>query len=69
MDLVEKFLDQLGEVIEMQSPGTISWRFIEIENWLLVAPCPIELVGGPDDGESIIPFLHAGRFAIDRDLR
>jgi hypothetical protein len=63
MEWVELVLDKLGEVIEMQSPGTISWRYVEIENWLLVAPCPLELVGGADDGESVFPFytLHVSQ--------
>lgn len=55
MRWVEKFLDKLGEAVELQSPGTISWCFNEEENWLRVAPSLVEIVGGADDGESVYP--------------
>ena len=57
MEWVEKFLDKLGEALELQSLGTISWRFDEVENWLQVAPALVEIVGGADDGESVFPFF------------
>ena len=56
MRWVEKVLDRLDEALEWQSPGIISWRFHEDENWLRLAPSTIELVGGADDGESVYPF-------------
>lgn len=56
MKWVEKLLDKLGDAVEMQSPGTISWRFDEVESWLQVAPSRLERVGGANDGESIFPF-------------
>jgi len=56
MDWIEKALDKIGEAVEWQSMGTLSWRFNDIENWLLLAPGLVELVGGPDDGESVYPF-------------
>ncbi|HEX4131687.1 MAG TPA: hypothetical protein VHZ24_16745 [Pirellulales bacterium] len=31
-------------------------RFSEDEGWLQIAPCPLEVVGGADDGESVYPF-------------
>lgn len=57
MRWVEKFLDQLDQALEWQSPGTMSWRFLEAENWLRIAPCPIELVGGAEDGGAVYPFF------------
>jgi hypothetical protein len=51
-----KFLDQLDEALEWQSPGSISWRFQAEENWLRLAPSLVELVGGAHDGESVYPF-------------
>ena len=56
MRWVEKFLDQLSEALEQRSPGTMSWRFHEDENWLRVAPALVELIGGADDGEPVFPF-------------
>jgi hypothetical protein len=53
---VEKFLKQLDEALEWQSPGSISWRFQAEENWLRLAPCLLELVGGANNGESVYPF-------------
>ena len=38
MRWAEKFLDQLDEALEWQSPGTMSWRFHDEENWLRLAP-------------------------------
>lgn len=57
MRWIEKFLDQLDTAIEWQSPGTMSWRFHEDENWLRLAPSLVELVGGADDGEAVYPFF------------
>lgn len=56
MRWVEKFLDQLDLSLEWQSLGTMAWRFSEEEGWLLIAPCPLEVVGGADDGDSVYPF-------------
>jgi hypothetical protein len=56
MRWLEKVLDRLDEALEWHSPGTISWRFHEDENWLRLAPSTVELVGGADDGESVYPF-------------
>ena len=56
MEWVDKVFDKLVEAFEMQSPGNITTRFIEVENWLRVAPSPVEVVGGVDDGQSIYPF-------------
>lgn len=56
MRWVEKFLDQLDQSLEWQSLGTMAWRFSEVEGWLQIAPCPLEVVGGADDGESVYPF-------------
>src|SRR5689334_15216186 len=56
MRWVEKFLDRLDESLEWQSLGTISWRFLQEENWLQIAPSPLEVIGGADDGESVYPF-------------
>jgi hypothetical protein len=53
---VEKFFDQLDEGLEWYSPGSISWRFNAEENWLQLAPCLLELVGGAEDGASVYPF-------------
>lgn len=57
MRWVEKFLDQVEQALEWQSLGTISWRFHEPENWLRIAPCPIELIGGAEDGATAYPFF------------
>jgi len=57
MRWIEKFLDQLETAIKWQSPGTMSWRFHEDENWLRLAPSLVELVGGADDGEAVYPFF------------
>ena len=57
MDWVNKFLDKLGEVLELKSPGKVSWRYNEFEDWLLVAPSVLELAGGANDGESVYPFF------------
>jgi len=56
MRWVEKFLDQLDLSLEWQSLGTMAWRFSEEEGWLQIAPCPLEVVGGADDGESVYNF-------------
>jgi hypothetical protein len=56
MRWVEKFLDQLDMSCEWQSMGTMAWRFLEDEGWLQIAPCPLEVVGGADDGDSVYPF-------------
>src|SRR5436309_11904356 len=56
MRWVEKFFDQLDLSLEWHSPGTMAWRFAEEEGWLQIAPCPLEVVGGADDGESVYPF-------------
>lgn len=56
MRWVEKFLDQLDQSMEWHSLGTMAWRFHEDEGWLQVAPCPLEVVGGADDGESVYSF-------------
>lgn len=56
MRWVEKFLDQLDVSLEWQSEGTLAWRFYEEEGWLQIAPCPLEVVGGADDGETVYPF-------------
>ena len=56
MRWLEKVLDRLDEALEWHSPGTISWRFHEDENWLRLAPSTVELVGGADDGEAVYPF-------------
>src|SRR5271170_7780333 len=56
MRWVEKFLEHLDQSLEWQSMGTLAWRFVEEESWLLIAPCPLEVVGGADDGESVYPF-------------
>jgi hypothetical protein len=53
----EKVLDRLEQSLEWQSPGALSWRFHEDENWLRLAPSVVELVGGADDGESVYPFF------------
>ena len=55
MQWVEKFLDRLDLSLEWQSPGKLAWRFSEEEGWLRMAPCPLEVVGGADDGESVYP--------------
>jgi hypothetical protein len=57
MRWVEKVLDQLDQSLEWQSPGALSWRFHEDENWLRLAPSVVELVGGADDGESVYSFF------------
>ena len=57
MRWLEKVLDQLDQALEWQSPGAISWRFHEDENWLGLAPSVVELVGGADDGESVYSFF------------
>jgi hypothetical protein len=54
---VEKFLDRLDEALEWQSMGTLAWRFHPDDGWLQIAPCPFEVVGGADDGESVFPFF------------
>ena len=56
MQWVEEFLGQLEGSLEWQSLGTISWRFVEDENWLLLAPSILEVVGGANDGETVYPF-------------
>ena len=56
MQWVEKLLDQLDLALEWQSMGTAAGRFHEDEGWLQIAPCPLEVVGGADDGESVYPF-------------
>jgi len=56
MQWVEKFLNQLDLSLEWQSLGTMAWRLHEDEGWLRIAPCPLEVVGGPDDGEAVYPF-------------
>lgn len=56
MQWVETFLDKLGEALELKSPGTMSSRFNEVENWLLLAPSAVELFGGANDRESVYPF-------------
>ena len=56
MRWVEKLLDQLDGSIEWQSLGTLAWRYSEEEGWLLIAPSPLEIVGGAEDGESVFPF-------------
>lgn len=56
MEWVETVLRQLDGSLECQSEGTISWRFIEDENCLLLAPSVIEIVGGAEDGETVYPF-------------
>jgi hypothetical protein len=63
MRWVEKFLDKLDEALEWQSPGTISRRFNEVENWLQLAPSPVELFRGADDGDSVYHFysVHISR--------
>src|SRR5450432_2352473 len=53
----EKVLDQLEQSLEWMSPGALSWRFDEEENWLRLAPSVIEVVGGADDGESVYSFF------------
>jgi hypothetical protein len=53
MRWVEKFLAQLDQSLEWRSPGTMAWRFHEDEGWLRITPCPLEVVGGADDGESV----------------
>jgi hypothetical protein len=53
----EKVFDQLDKALEWQSPGTISWRFHEDENWLRLGPSVVEVVGGAEDGETVYPFF------------
>ncbi len=53
MRWVEKLFDQIDQSLEWQSRETMAWRFSEEDNGLTIAPCPLEVVGGADDGESV----------------
>ncbi len=57
MRWVDECLERLNEALELRSPGTISWRFHEDENWLRLGPSLVELVGGAEDGEPVYPFF------------
>lgn len=54
---VEHFCALLGEFVELESPGTIEWRFVPREQQLVVAPGLLELVGGAEDGEVVYPYF------------
>jgi hypothetical protein len=57
MKWVDTFLARLDEAVEWKSPGKLSWRYVPDEDWLLVAPAALEMVGGSADGESVYPFF------------
>lgn len=57
MKWVDTFLDRLDEAVEWQSPGKLACRYIPDEDWLLIAPAALEMVGGAVDGESVYPFF------------
>ena len=51
-------VEKLDLCLELDSMGTVSFRYIDVEAQLLIAPGVIELVGGKDDGESVFPSIH-----------
>ena len=56
MHWYQELLDELDESVEWLSGlGQLSWRFVESENQLLLAPSVAEVVGGKDDGETVFP--------------
>jgi hypothetical protein len=55
---IARAIERFDTCLELNSPGGMSWRFVEDDHLLIIAPSTIEMVGGRDDGESIFPSFH-----------
>lgn len=55
---VERAVEHLQSCLEIESLGGVSWRFVEVEGLMIIAPSLLEMVGGRNDGEEIYSFFN-----------
>lgn len=54
---IERAVEHLQSCLGMESLGGVSWRFVEEEGLLIVAPSLLEMIGGRNDREEVYTFF------------